>query len=300
MKESTGHNNGLQDLKPSHPFFVGIDSDGCVFDTMETKQKEFFIPAAVKLFGLAPVSRLLRETWEFVNLRSVYRGTNRFIALVKTFELLGRREEMKAFKDLLPDMTSLKVWISKESRLGNASLERYAADHPNPTLTLVLEWSKQVNDEIGRWMKGINPFPFVGRALGKIHDRADAMVVSQTPLEALEREWKEHGLLSFVRLIAGQEHGTKSEHLALAAKGKYPDERILMIGDSLNDLAAARNNNVLFFPVIPGEEADSWKRLLEEALDHFFHDRYKGRYEDRLVQAFQEALPAEPPWQPAQ
>ncbi len=32
----------LKELKPDKDFFIGIDSDGCVFDTMELKQKEFF------------------------------------------------------------------------------------------------------------------------------------------------------------------------------------------------------------------------------------------------------------------
>ena len=30
-------------------FFIGIDSDGCVFDTMEVKHKECFIPNMIQL-----------------------------------------------------------------------------------------------------------------------------------------------------------------------------------------------------------------------------------------------------------
>jgi hypothetical protein len=33
----------LINLRPSKEFFIGDDSDGCVFDSMEVKQKEFFI-----------------------------------------------------------------------------------------------------------------------------------------------------------------------------------------------------------------------------------------------------------------
>jgi hypothetical protein len=33
------------------------------------------------------------------------------------------------------------------------------------------------------------------------------------PLEALEREWAENKIDKYVRLIAGQEYGTKTEHL---------------------------------------------------------------------------------------
>jgi hypothetical protein len=37
----------LEDLKPQKEFFIGIDSDGCVFDTMEIKQKECFCPSSL-------------------------------------------------------------------------------------------------------------------------------------------------------------------------------------------------------------------------------------------------------------
>ena len=39
-------------LTPKHRFLVGIDSDGCVFDTMEVKHKECFTPNMIKYLGL--------------------------------------------------------------------------------------------------------------------------------------------------------------------------------------------------------------------------------------------------------
>jgi phosphoglycolate phosphatase-like HAD superfamily hydrolase len=286
----------LKDITPRHEFFIGIDSDGCAFDTMETKQKEFFIPEALKLFNLFPASSLVRQTWEFVNLYSVDRGTNRFIALVKTFDLLKERQEFKDRKVALPDLSALREWIKVESRLGNPALEEYIKQHPHPVLSLVLEWSKTVNREIGQWMKGIEPFPFVRECIQKMQAMADVMVVSQTPLEALTREWEEHNLSQYLLCIAGQEHGTKSEHLRYAAAGKYPARHILMIGDSLNDLKAALDNRISFYPVMPGKEEKSWKYLFEEVLDLFFCEKYQGKLEDALTKNFRQALPSTPPW----
>jgi hypothetical protein len=60
----------LDDLKPQKEFFIGIDSDGCAFDTMEIKQKECFCPNTVKFWSLQAVSKYARETVEFVNLYS--------------------------------------------------------------------------------------------------------------------------------------------------------------------------------------------------------------------------------------
>ena len=67
----------LKSLKPQKEFFIGIDSDGCVFDSMEIKHKECFIPQYIGHFGLQPVARWARETWEFVNLYSKTRAVNR-------------------------------------------------------------------------------------------------------------------------------------------------------------------------------------------------------------------------------
>nr|HID12448.1 HAD family hydrolase [Anaerolineae bacterium] len=70
----------LAELKPKHDFFIGIDSDGCAFDTMEIKHKECFIPNTIKHWGLQPVSKYAREAAEFVNLYSRWRGINRWPA----------------------------------------------------------------------------------------------------------------------------------------------------------------------------------------------------------------------------
>ena len=38
----------LYAFEPRDPYSVGIDSDGCVFDSLEIKHKESFIPNIVK------------------------------------------------------------------------------------------------------------------------------------------------------------------------------------------------------------------------------------------------------------
>jgi phosphoglycolate phosphatase-like HAD superfamily hydrolase len=290
------HQAALRDLQPKHNYFIGIDSDGCVFDSMEVKQKEFFIPAALRYFNLFAVSKVVRETWEFVNLYSSFRGGNRFPAMVKVFELLSEREEIKEAGIKLPDLSTLKEWIKTETKLGNATLRKYYEKTNDKSLETVVRWSEAVNREIGEWLHDIPPFHHAKAAMEKIAAMADIIVVSQTPLEALEREWLENDLKRFVRVIAAQEHGTKAEHIALAAKGKYPDNKILMIGDAFGDLSAARKNGVLFYPVIPGNEDRSWERLINEGLDKFLNGTYSGTYEESLIIEFRKCLPDTPPW----
>jgi hypothetical protein len=286
----------LINLHPEHEFFVGIDSDGCVFDSMEVKQKEFFIPNALKFFNLFPISKLLRETWEFVNLYSVHRGGNRFPALINTFDLLSRRKEVIASQCKLPDLKPLNEWISKETKLGNTTLRNYFEEKNDRSLEVVLRWSEAVNREISEWIHDMPPFHHATKAIEKIFSFADIIVVSQTPLEALEREWLENDLKKYARMIAGQEHGTKTEHIALAAKSKYPGNKILMIGDALGDMNAAITNGVLFYPVIPGKEDLSWERLINEGLDKFKSGSFAGIYEDSLMKEFKKSLPDVPPW----
>jgi len=287
----------LKDFKPSHEFFVGIDSDGCVFDTMEVKQKEFFIPAAIKYFDLFAIAKTLRQTWEFVNLYSIHRGVNRFPALIKVFDLLSKRKEITETGYKLPDLSALKEWVKIETRLSNSTLRACYESNPDPGLGTVVKWSEAVNIEISEWLHDVSPFPYSRDAIEKISSFADTIVVSQTPLEALDREWDEHGLKEYVNVIAGQEHGTKTEHIAYAAKGKYRDSKILVIGDAKGDLEAAITNGILFYPIVPGKEAESWERFLREGLEKFMSGKYAGEYQENLLVEFGRSLPETPPWE---
>lgn len=286
----------LDDLKPEKEFFIGIDSDGCAFDTMEIKQKECFCPQLIKHYGLQKISKYSRETWEFVNLYSKTRGVNRFKALIRAMDLLKERKEVKARNAKIPNLTAVAEWIKKESKLGNPALEKYAAQINDPVINQTLAWSKDVNKVIAEIVYDIPPFPLVKESLIKMTEKADTMVVSQTPVEALTREWQEHNIEGHVRLIAGQELGTKAEHLKYAAKGKYPDDKILMIGDAPGDFDAAKSNGVLFFPINPGHEDASWEKFYTEALDKFFAGTYKGEYENKLIEEFNKYLPENPNW----
>lgn len=286
----------LTSLIPEKEFFIGIDSDGCAFDTMEIKQKECFCPNFIKYYTLQPVSKYARETWEFVNLYSTNRGCNRFLAVNETLRLMALRPEIKGRNFTVPSPDSLVEWTKKETKLGNPALIKYASEVNDPFITQTLEWSLKVNKDIENMVYGITPFPFVKDCLEKMKTKADAIVVSQTPFEALKREWEENKIEKYLRLIAGQEHGTKTEHLKYAAKGKYADDKILMIGDANGDLKAAKSNGVLFYPINPGQEEASWELLFKEGLDKFFAGTYKGDYEAKLIKEFEKYLPEHPAW----
>jgi phosphoglycolate phosphatase-like HAD superfamily hydrolase len=290
------HHKKLIELKPRKEFFIGIDSDGCIFDTMEIKHKECFCPNYINYFELQKISKYAREVWEFVNLYSKTRGTNRFKALIRCFELLPQRPEVMARNPEFIDLTLLKKWVDKETKLGNPALEKLASELNDKKIDLILDWSLAVNKSVKEIVRNVPPFPFVKESLEKLNGKADAIVVSSTPLEALEREWEEQGIDKYVRLIAGQEFGSKNEHLQYAAKGKYDHNKILMIGDAPGDYNAAKANGVLFYPINPGDEEKSWENFYNEALDKFFTGSYAGNYEGELIKEFDQHLPEKPPW----
>ncbi len=287
----------LKARQPEHEFHIAIDSDGCVFDTMEIKHKECFIPNIIRYFGLQAVSKYAREAAEFVNLYSKWRGINRFPALVRTVDLLADWPEAMRRGIELPALPNLRRWIETETKLGNPALESYCKTHDEPDMHQTLEWSKAVNVSVNDIVQGgLPPFPFARDCFEKAHGRADMMVCSQTPTEALVREWEEQNLDHFVFTINGQEMGTKGEHIQFATEGRYAPDKVLMIGDANGDLKAARMNNALFFPINPGDEDTSWQRLHEEGLDRFFNGTFAGEYEASLIAEFEQYLPKTPRW----
>ena len=286
----------LKTFQPTCEYFVGIDSDGCAFDTMEPKHKECFCPTTVWIWSLASVSKYAREAWDFVNLYSKLRGCNRFHALQHVMDLLRDRREVQERGVAIPELKALAAWTKRESALGNPALEAEVQKTGNEELARCLRWSKEINAAVARIVKGVPPFPGVRESLELLAGKADLMVVSATPGEALQREWAEHGIGRYMGLIAGQEMGSKADHLRIAAAGKYPPEKILMIGDAPGDLKAAQANKAMFYPVNPGHEEESWDRFVREAGPKFLAGRYTRPYEASLIAEFDKLLPETPPW----
>ncbi|MCK4558374.1 MAG: HAD family hydrolase [Calditrichia bacterium] len=286
----------LRELEPKHEFLVAIDSDGCAFDTMEIKHKECFIPNIVKYWSLQPVSKYARAAAEFVNLYSKWRGINRFPALLMAFDLLNDWPEVQKRQVTIPDVPSLRDWVGRETKLGNPVLQAEVEKTNDKILTQALDWSVAVNETVADIVHDVPPFPFVRESLEKISEWADIIVCSATPYEALRREWEEHDIAKFTRVIAGQEMGSKKEHIHLASENKYKKGNVLMIGDAPGDMKAARGNDAKFFPINPGHEEVSWEKFFIEAADKFRDGTYDSQYEDQLVIEFEKLLPELPPW----
>jgi len=287
----------LADLQAGHDFFVGLDSDGTVFDTMEIKHKDCVIPNIIQYWNLQPIAGYVRETAAFVNLYSQWRGIDRWTGLITVCDLLRSRAEVQAVSVRIPRLTALHDFIRSEFPPSTEGLRQFMAGRADPELETAWEWSRAVNATARERFRDIPNFPGVREALANLAGQADLAVVSGNPLEGLHRQWREAGLTEFITAIAGQEMGRKTDQLRSATHGKYPKNHVLMIGDSPADLQAAVANGLLFYPVIPGREARSWERFSAEAMERFFGGAYAGPYETGLIEEFEAQLPTTPPWE---
>ena len=271
-----------------HDRLICIDSDGTVFDTMPPKHR-CFCDCLIRCFGFrGRDAERAAEVWTRINLYSIHRGENRFRSLLLVLDALRKCGVA------VPDTTRLRAWTAQEKHLGNPALRNLLERESDREMSLIYRWSRESDESIAANVHGVEPFPLVRETLVRASAGADIMVVSHTPCATLDREWNEHGLAPYVMCLCGQERGSKREQIRRVSEGKYKPGRILMIGDSPGDLAAADANRALFFPVVPGHEAESWKELADRGLANFFAGGFAGEYQKKVLDGFQNAFLCDP------
>jgi phosphoglycolate phosphatase-like HAD superfamily hydrolase len=274
----------IEESKKSKKFLVCVDSDGCAMDTMNVKHKKCFAPKAIEVWGLQEIETRFLVVWDMVNLYSKTRGINRFKGLVKTFELL----EAEGIE--MPDFSSIRNWTENSIELSNPALEKAIEKKADDQLIKTLEWSNRVNKAIRELPEDDKPFINVKEGLETISKIADIAIVSSANKAAVQAEWTRHELGSYVQVLLGQEAGSKAFCISALKEGNYSLDEVLMVGDAPGDLDAALKNGVLYYPILVGKEAFSWKRLAEEALGKLADGSYRGEYQKNLIDEFKAIL----------
>jgi hypothetical protein len=296
----------LKNFKRTKDFLIAIDTDGCVTDNMNGKQMLIFHPQFMEFYQLRGIESYFREVAEYYNLFSVDRGCNRFIAIQLTLTALQTRKDVQQILQekhiKLPNIKPLNEYIiyTRENKLGlgNPSLEEFLnLNSKNLAIYKLLGWSESVNRMFPHISAKIPPFNKVEDCLKLMTQHADILIVSKTPYADLANYWEAQGIAQYVQIIAGQEMGSKGHHIEIAKKkGKYKDDQVLMIGDGGGDLKAVKVNNGLFYPTSPGQEQEAWNNF-PGALEKFIQRKYKGEFEDKLLDQFIKSLLTSPPWQ---
>lgn len=277
----------FREYEKKNDFLICVDSDGSAMDTMEVKHRQCFGPCVVEEWGLQEYEQQVLHIWNAVNLYSINRGVNRFVGLLLVLEYVN--------KNLTPieGLEDLARWVESTKELSNAAMLRYLEDDSSPFLQKVLHWAQKVSLHIALLpVEERRPFEGVAEVLLSVMDESDIVVVSAANPDAIFEEWELHGLAYFVNQMFSQNIGSKDFCISELLKKGYDPNKVIMIGDSMEDLEAARACGIHFYPIIIFKEEVSWSRFDQEALGRFYDGTYAGDYEQALIQEFVEALSA--------
>ncbi|MBC2602584.1 HAD family hydrolase [Puniceicoccus vermicola] len=242
----------------STTFAVAIDSDGCVFDNMSLKHRECFGPSLIRLWQLEAVAGEVQQAWETINLYSPKRGINRFLALLAFWRSFPSDQLPQGF--VRPDISGMEVLADGTASLSPDSIKRELAKKEDRFLSQALEWSRAVNRCVAELKSQPPSFPCTLEFIRSLSAVARIDVVSSANRETIQEEWTAAGLDPFVNDYVTQERCSKKEYLTdLVRQGR----NTLMIGDSPGDWDAAKAAGSWFYPILPGNEAESWRKLLQ-------------------------------------
>ena len=266
-------------------FLVCVDSDGCAMDTMDCKHIHCFGPCMVEEWKLEQWQEPILKYWNQVNLYTMTRGINRFLALAKVLQRV--HEDYTE----IPGISKFSQWASNAPELSNVAVKAMYEKTKEKIFKKALYWSEAVNLAITDLSDELKkPFEGVKQGLQKAHTYADVAIVSSANREAVIEEWEKFSLMDFVDICLTQTEGSKAYCIQEMLKKGYDQNHVLMVGDAPGDQKAAEKNRVLYYPILVKREQYSWQRFVEEALPRFLEETYRGTYQEKVIEEFLENL----------
>lgn len=275
----------LEKFNKKKEFLICIDSDGCAIDSMNIKHIQCFGPCMVKEWNLEKWEDIILKRWNEINLYTMTRGTNRFLALSMALS------EIDKTYHLIEGIKEFKKWAEQAAELSNQAVEERYKTTGIEIFDRALSWSKAVNQAITQLPEeAIKPFHGVKEGLQSAQQYADVAIVSSANAEAVQAEWKRYELLEKTDICLTQNEGSKAYCIKKMLEKGYQKNHVLMIGDAPGDKKAAESNGVLYYPILVRQENKSWDIFLTEALPKFLEETYEGSYQEQQNQKFEENL----------
>lgn len=275
----------LEKFNKKKEFLICIDSDGCAIDSMNIKHIQCFGPCMVKEWNLEKWEDIILKRWNEINLYTMTRGTNRFLALSMALS------EIDKTYHLIEGIKEFKKWAEQAAELSNQAVEEMYKTTGIEIFDRALSWSKAVNQAITQLPEeAIKPFHGVKEGLQSAQQYADVAIVSSANAEAVQAEWKRYELLEKTDICLTQNEGSKAYCIKKMLEKGYQKNHVLMIGDAPGDKKAAESNGVLYYPILVRQENKSWDIFLTEALPKFLEETYEGSYQEQQNQKFEENL----------
>lgn len=271
----------ISDFKKKTDFLVCIDSDGTAIDSMTSKHKLCFGDCFIKEWGLEKEYESVLKLWCDINLHGATRGKNRFITLHMALEKLNGTLVNE-------DLSALKHWVKTSPQLSNAALKAEIEKTGEKVLKKALAWSLATNESIGR-LSFADKKVFGGgkEFLEYAHGKADIAVVSSANYSSVLEEWQYYGIIGYISVLATQEDGTKAECIKKLLSHGYDCGKVIMVGDAPMDLQSAQECGVMFYPIMPEAEEESWKQFKDKYFDEFIGGGY-DKSQTELIRRFTE------------
>ena len=269
----------------NHKYLICIDSDGTVMDTMTIKHNRCFGPCMLEVFGVTNHVEEILDHWNNTNLYTLTRGINRFQGLEEILKFIDSTYDIK-----FAGVELFYNWVDTTPKFSVELLKEEINKYPdNIVLKKALEWSNLVNERITKLPPSME-FDNVRETLITLSKFADLLCVSSANKQAVEEEWVRRDLKKYFKFIACQDVGSKSTIIHEALKLGYSKNDVIMLGDALGDLKAAKDNDVYFYPIIPSKEKDSWKTLNDEVSSLIENGRYDSSLEKVFIDEFNSFL----------
>lgn len=271
----------LFNFKKSKNYLICVDSDGCVMNTMDIKHINCFGPCLIEEWELQPWQKSILDRWNKINLYNITRGINRFKGLSLILSEINERykpiEGVKVFAE----------WVNESPTLSEEGIIKAIEDGKDEDIfKKALSWSKQVNRKVAKLREEDKlPFPLAKEALQLSSSFADIAMVSSANRQSVIDEWNSNGLIDYVDVILTQNDGSKADCIGKLINKGYEKERVIMCGDAVNDLNAAKANLIFFYPIIAGEESKSWQEFIDNGLARLIDGSYK-KYEEQMIIKF--------------
>ena len=274
--------NVFSNYKKTKKYLVCVDSDGCAIDSMDIKHYRCFGPCMVDEWNLLAWKEAILTRWNDINLYTKTRGINRFKGLSMALQEIDKQYVK------IEDLATLVNWVETTNELSNNSLLKEIEKNPNNiSLQKALSWSNAVNENIKKLPEEeILPFEKVKEALGLAHIDADVAIVSSANLGAVLEEWKRHELLPHTDIVLAQNAGTKAFCIKELLKFGYDPNYVVMCGDALGDMDAAKKNNVNYFPILVRHEKESWEEFINNGFNKLKDGTFSGQYQEELINKF--------------
>jgi hypothetical protein len=252
-----------------------IASEGALFDPAPAEMG-CFLPAFAEFFGGRIDEGVLAEVWRFVRLESRFRGGNRYRCLDEALRLLERRPEAASQRSRLSSSSyALEAWLASELEPRREGLAAATKNGRRPALARVFAWSEAVDAAIGS-LPSAQAYPGARSALPLLAQGSELRLApapspsGRAPLRRLGVHFSCHG---------------------------YPlseGPRILVVGDTMSALEAARRERLSFFPIVPGREDESWTALAGTGFSRFLQGERAPS--QGLLASLLCALSADPSW----